>query len=504
MEQRGDRDAATVPGGRENTAAGDYSLAAGRSARALHPGAFVWSDSSSAEFSSTEPDQFLIRARGNVGIDIAAPDEKLTVNGNVHVKGRLYIAGGEPGAGKILISDDAGWASWQDPAPIAATEVPAAPAPGEADIEGTTYAVRVGGESVLRVNASGESPTIVAGHASNSVLSTSFGSTIAGGGRASHPNVVEGHFGYLGGGMGNRIEGPFSAIGGGFENVAGDRGSTVAGGVRNKAANVNTTVSGGRENEATGVGAVAGGGQGNRAQGQFAVVAGGHFNAATGPGTAILGGSSNAASGLASTVLGGVRNTAGGDYSLAAGRRARSAHPGSFVWADATDRDLSTTRANQFVSRASGGMRFFTDPGLTTGVELAPGAGSWSSLSDRSAKENMEPTIPSEVLQSLLDMPISTWNYRAQDPSIRHIGPTAQDFSAAFSLSEGATRITDMDAIGVALTSIQGLFELLEQKSARMEQLQAENRDLSSRLDAMERQLDQMRDAVVQPADPPP
>jgi hypothetical protein len=274
--------------------------------------------------------------------------------------------------------------------------------------------------------------------------------------------------------------------------------------VRNTATNTNTTVSGGRDNDAAGVGATVGGGQANRAQGPSAVTAGGYFNAATGPATAILGGSSNVASGLASAVLGGSENTAAGDYSVAAGRRARSAHPGSFVWADATDRDLSTTRANEFVSRASGGMRLYSDPGLTAGVTLAPGAGSWSSLSDRSAKENVEPTIPVDVLRSLLAVPTSTWNYRAQDPTIRHIGPTAQDFSAAFGLGEDTTHITDMDAIGVALTSIQGLYELLEHKSARLEQLEKENRELSSRLDAMERQLDQMRRAESRPAAPPP
>jgi hypothetical protein len=54
--------AATVPGGWANAAAGDYSFAAGRRAKAYHDGAFVWADSTDADFSSTATDKFLVRA----------------------------------------------------------------------------------------------------------------------------------------------------------------------------------------------------------------------------------------------------------------------------------------------------------------------------------------------------------------------------------------------------------------------------------------------------------
>jgi len=57
---------ATIPGGRDNIAQGDYSFAAGRRARANHNGAFVWADSTDAEFPSDRNDQFKIRANGGV------------------------------------------------------------------------------------------------------------------------------------------------------------------------------------------------------------------------------------------------------------------------------------------------------------------------------------------------------------------------------------------------------------------------------------------------------
>jgi len=84
----------------------------------------------------------------------------------------------------------------------------------------------------------------------------------------------------------------------------------------------------------------------------------------------------------------GTGNTASGDYALAAGFKALAVNRGAFVWADLSGGSLSSTADNQFTVRASGGVRLFSDSGATTGVSLAPGSGSWGTLSDRNAKEN--------------------------------------------------------------------------------------------------------------------
>ncbi len=63
-ENEANGESATVPGGSDNTAAGDYSFAAGRHAKANHNGTFVWADSTSEDFESTGPNQFLVRANG--------------------------------------------------------------------------------------------------------------------------------------------------------------------------------------------------------------------------------------------------------------------------------------------------------------------------------------------------------------------------------------------------------------------------------------------------------
>lgn len=58
---------ATIPGGLNNSA-GAFSLAAGRRAKAVNTGAFVWADSTNADFSSTADNQFSIRAANGMFI----------------------------------------------------------------------------------------------------------------------------------------------------------------------------------------------------------------------------------------------------------------------------------------------------------------------------------------------------------------------------------------------------------------------------------------------------
>ncbi len=70
---------ATVPGGVSNSATMFSSFAAGRRAKANHDGAFVWGDSTDADFASTANDQFLIRANGGVGINTNQPRTTLEI-----------------------------------------------------------------------------------------------------------------------------------------------------------------------------------------------------------------------------------------------------------------------------------------------------------------------------------------------------------------------------------------------------------------------------------------
>ena len=82
-------DYATVSGGYSNEAGGRYSFAAGRQAKANHDGTFVWADSTSANFVSTDNNQFLIRASGGVGIGTTSPTSTLHVEGTIEVDQKI-------------------------------------------------------------------------------------------------------------------------------------------------------------------------------------------------------------------------------------------------------------------------------------------------------------------------------------------------------------------------------------------------------------------------------
>jgi len=86
---------AMIPGGLNNTAT-NFAFAAGRRAKANHDGAFVWADSTDADFASTGANQFLIRAGGGVGIGTANPSREVEVqhSGDVEIGIKTTDAGG--------------------------------------------------------------------------------------------------------------------------------------------------------------------------------------------------------------------------------------------------------------------------------------------------------------------------------------------------------------------------------------------------------------------------
>ncbi|RIH88437.1 tail fiber domain-containing protein [Calidithermus roseus] len=111
----------------------------------------------------------------------------------------------------------------------------------------------------------------------------------------------------------------------------------------------------------------------------------------------------------------------------------------------------------------------------------------YNNNSDRSAKTNFADVNPLKVLEQLSRVPIQSWNYKTDPTSVRHIGPMAQDFKAAFGLNgEDDRHISSIDAQGVALAAIQGLYELNRQ-------LKSENKALQDRLAALEKQLSSLK-----------
>ncbi len=294
-------------------------------------------------------------------------------------------------------------------------------------------------------------------------------------------NQATGDRASISGGSGNRALGAYTTVGGGRKNFAGYAGATVAGGSQNKAYGQLSAVGGGAGNVAIQGGTIAGG-YGNTTTDYGSTVGGGSGNHAQGYSSTVGGGYGNRA-GTEAAVPGGVENLAGGRGSFAAGTRAQALHAGAFVWGDRVATDKPSSSDNQFNVYASGGTRIFSNSAASTGVLLAPGAGSWSSVSDRNAKEHIVPVDPQDVLERVTRIPVSTWNYKDQNDAIRHMGPMAQDFYAAFGLGLGDRSIDTIDPDGVALAAIQGLHELVLESKAENARLREELEALKARLD---------------------
>jgi hypothetical protein len=176
--------------------------------------------------------------------------------------------------------------------------------------------------------------------------------TVAGG----WGNKASGFGATVGGGVRNTASEWGPTVGGGWDNTASDDFATVGGGKDNTADYDYATVGGGQYNTAVNFHAAVGGGYSNLASGNCATVGGGCYDTASNAGATVGGGLKNTASGLYATVTGGRLNTASGDYSFATGYRAKALHAGSFVWADTAEADFSSTGADQFLIRASGGV----------------------------------------------------------------------------------------------------------------------------------------------------
>ena len=115
--------------------------------------------------------------------------------------------------------------------------------------------------------------------------------------------------------------------------------------------------------------------------------------------------------------------------------------------------------------------------------------------SDRNVKQDFAPVSPSQILEKVLQLPVSEWSYKFETTK-RHIGPMAQDFYSTFHIGTDDMHIAPVDEGGVALASIQGLIEMVEVRSQNAEvsirKLEAENDELKqsvAELKAMVKQL---------------
>ncbi|KOG36578.1 MULTISPECIES: tail fiber domain-containing protein [Streptomyces] len=72
------------------------------------------------------------------------------------------------------------------------------------------------------------------------------------------------------------------------------------------------------------------------------------------------------------------------------------------------------------------------------------------------------------VLDAVAALPVSTWRYLWEPEGVRHLGPMAQDWHAAFGFNRDDTRIPVVDGLGVSLVCIQALQRQVEDLRAEV------------------------------------
>ena len=274
--------------------------------------------------------------------------------------------------------------------------------------------------------------------------------------------------------------------------------ATTANGAASFAMGTQTTASGnsaiamGSGTTAIGNGAIAMG-SGTTASGAVAVAMGYETTASGFYSTAM--GYVTTASGYYATAIGhsatasGVASTALGNYVSTSGR------VGSFMLGDySTTTILEASAANQLSARFAGGYRFYTNSVMSTGVQLPANANAWSVFSDSTKKERFLAVDGEQVLSGTKGLRLGTWNYKGQrEPHLRHYGPMAQEFYAAFGRDAYGTIGSDTllataDVDGVLFIAAQALERRtaeLDQRLAQVERLQAENEALRAELAAV-------------------
>lgn len=374
-------------------------------------------------------------------------------------------------------------------------------------------------------NSSGDHSTVSGGKGNTS---SNFSSIVSGG----FQNTASGNSSTVAGGQNNSAIGIVSVVGGGFTNNAKADFSTISGGSDNKTGAINgavnaqySTVSGGVLNSADASAATVAGGARNLANGNNAFIAGGTDNTASGQWSFAAGRRSKALNdgcfmfsdsndfdfqcttnnAFTTRATGGVWFVTAIDGTGAAAKLTTidtagnlNIDPSGAINFGANTRQmLNLWNANYGIGVQPSAMYFRSESdfewykgGIHSNVFANAGGGSWLmglstsglavnstfvSASDRNIKENFEDIDSVQILEKLASLPIQSWNYKADDNKVKHIGPMAQDFFAAFGVGPDDKHITTVDEGGIALAAIKAL--------------KAENDALKSEVKAMQKQL---------------
>ena len=132
----------------------------------------------------------------------------------------------------------------------------------------------------------------------------------------------------------------------------------------------------------------------------------------------------------------------------------------------------NTTNGEVWFFRHTAAGDFSIDNVAGTGLEFRVSTGgnlflkgTLSQGSSRTLKEDLTPLEGGQLLDVLAGLPLYEWSYKGEQA--RHLGPTAEDFAAAFGLGANDVTLAPADMAGVALAAVKDLRE--ENQSLRDE-----------------------------------
>ena len=145
-------------------------------------------------------------------------------------------------------------------------------------------------------------------------------------------------------------------------------------------------------------------------------------------------------------------------------------------------------RKTGIVTMGPGGIQnFFLDQNGNLTIK-----GTLNQSSDRNVKKNFQPVDEQKILERLASLPISSWQYRKDEPGVRHLGPVAQDFHDVFKFGKDNRTISVTDASGVALASIKALNTRCDSLQKQLDDKEAVISDLKASIERLSSQLNEL------------
>ena len=134
---------------------------------------------------------------------------------------------------------------------------------------------------------------------------------------------------------------------------------------------------------------------------------------------------------------------------------------------------------------------------ITRGLEITDGGCTGCNPpSDRYLKANFSTVNPRFILDRLSTIPIQSWNYKSEPESVRHIGAMAQDFRTAFGFGENDKTLNTVDAQGITMAAIQGLYQQNQELTRTVQQQSSQIETLARKVEQQQAQLNQVKRTI--------